>query len=176
MLVNRAKLNELLHHHLVRAQQRMKAQADKHRSKRQFDPGDMVYLRLQPYVQLTMAKRSCHKLSFRYFGPYKVLERIGAVAYRLALLARSLIHPVVHISLLKKAVQVSDLPLTCSTDEVEVYPKAILRRQLIKRGGSSIPSVLVRWSGLPDTLATWENLADLRRRFPSAPAWGQASP
>jgi hypothetical protein len=34
--------------------------------------------------------------------------------------------------------------------------------------------VLVKWSGWPESMATWEDAADLKRRFPSAPAWGQA--
>lgn len=66
-LQERAHMNEILHQQLVRAQQRMKNQADKHRSERQFAVGDQVYLKLQPYVQMSVAHRSCHKLSFRYF-------------------------------------------------------------------------------------------------------------
>lgn len=49
-LQERAGLNELLRQQLLRAQQRMKHQANKHRSERQFEVGDMVYLKLQPYV------------------------------------------------------------------------------------------------------------------------------
>jgi ribosomal protein L21E len=44
--------------HLLRAQLRMKKQADKHRVERSFDVGDMVFLKLQPYVQTSLAPRS----------------------------------------------------------------------------------------------------------------------
>ena len=67
--------------HLERAQLRMERQANKKRMERQFLVGDMVYLRLQPYVQTSVAQRSSQKLAFKYFGPYKVLKRVGSVAY-----------------------------------------------------------------------------------------------
>jgi hypothetical protein len=73
----------LIRQHLARAQHRMKMQADKHRSERTFQVGDSVYLRLQPYVQSSVAERSSQKLSFKYFGPYLVLQRVGQVAYKL---------------------------------------------------------------------------------------------
>lgn len=178
-LQNRAHMNEVLHQQLTRAQQRMKHQADKHRSERVFAVGDMVYLKLQPYVQMIVARRSCQKLCFMYFGPYKILERIGEVAYRLDLLQSSQIHPLVHVFLLKKVIhsgiQVqADLPENCVSEEAEVVPEEILSRQLIKRGNSAVPYGLIRWTGLPASLATWENLRQLQLRFPGAPAWGQA--
>ena len=66
--------------------------------------GDRVYLKLQPYVQSSLAPRSSQKLSFKYFGPYTVEERIGSLAYRLALPPSAHIHPVFHVSLLKQAI------------------------------------------------------------------------
>lgn len=96
-------MRESVRRHLLRAQQRMKAQADKRRSERSFNVGDSVYLKLQPYVQSSLAPRAHLKLSFRYYGPYTVLERIGPVAYKLALPPSSSIHPVFHVSLLKPA-------------------------------------------------------------------------
>jgi hypothetical protein len=67
----------------------MKNQADKKRMERSFEPGDMVYMKLQPYVQTSVAQRSNKKLSFKFYGPFQVLEKIGEVAYRLDLPATS---------------------------------------------------------------------------------------
>lgn len=53
--------------HLHRAPQRMKVQADKHRAESCFDIGDMVFLKIQPYVQSSVAHRANHKLSFKFF-------------------------------------------------------------------------------------------------------------
>ena len=63
----------------------MKTQADKRRSERTFDVGDLVYLKLQPYVQVSLAPRAHQKLSFKYFGPYNIPARVGSVAYKLEL-------------------------------------------------------------------------------------------
>jgi hypothetical protein len=84
----------------------MKHQADKHRAEREFAVGDNVYLKLQPYVQTSIARHPHQKLAFRYYGPYTVLQRIGSVAYKLNL---PQIHPVVHVSLLKKAIGLTAL-------------------------------------------------------------------
>lgn len=80
----------------------MKAQADQKRSERVCEEGDMVFLKLQPYIQSSLASRGNNKLLFRYYGPYRVLQRIGPVAYKLDLPPQAKIHPVIHVSQLKK--------------------------------------------------------------------------
>lgn len=82
----------------------MKSYADKGRSEREFQVGDNMYLKLQPYIQSSVAPRTNQKLSFKYYGPFPVIERVGAVAYKLQLPDDCRIHPVVHVSQLKRHV------------------------------------------------------------------------
>lgn len=97
-LSERPLMQDLVKQHLLRAQARMKHQSDKHRSEHEFAVGDWVYLKIQPYVQSSLAQRSCQKLAFRFFGPFPIIARIGAVAYKLKLPDQSTIHPVFHVS------------------------------------------------------------------------------
>jgi hypothetical protein len=76
-LVGRAQMQELVQQHLLHTQDQMKHQANKGCSERVFSVGDMVFLKLQPYVQSSLMHRANHKMSFRFFGPYKILEKIG---------------------------------------------------------------------------------------------------
>jgi hypothetical protein len=96
---------QILKDNLTMAQNRMKQQADQNRSERSFEVGDWVFLRLQPYKQMShkQAKKD-NKLSPKYYGPYKVLEKIGTMAYKLELPTSSRVHPVFHVSCLKKVI------------------------------------------------------------------------
>lgn len=162
--------------HLLRAQQRMKSQADKHRTERSFEVGDSVFLKLQPYIQASVAPRANHKLAFKFFGPYRILERIGAVAYRLDLPPSSKVHPVFHVSLLRKVLKPNCqvVPQLPPPDAHLLVPEKVLQRRVVQRANKSLVQVLVQWSDGAEDLATWEDLDSIKQRFPHAPAWGQA--
>jgi hypothetical protein len=84
-LEERKNFSEMLKQNLARAQNMMKLEADSKRTSRQFQMGEHVLLKLQPYVQSSLVSRPCPMLAFKYFGPLTMLERIGSVAYRLEL-------------------------------------------------------------------------------------------
>ena len=81
------------------AQNRMKEKMDQHHSERIFDVGDWVFLRLQPYKKMSLKQaKKDNKLSPKYYGPYKALQKIGTMAYKLKFPASSRVHPVFHVS------------------------------------------------------------------------------
>ena len=161
-------MTTMIREHLLRAQSRMTMQEDKHRSNRVFQPGDWVFLKLQPYMQQSVSRRSNHKLGFKFFGPYQVLDKVGEVSYRLALPPSSKIHPVVHVSLLKPA----DPPVegTDSGDSLQYavvatqtsIPVQVLQSRLVRFGGRTRRQYKIAWSGLPLSMATWEWSSALR--------------
>ena len=176
-LHERQLMNALVKQHLLRSKQRMKKQADMKRSERQFQVGDMVFLKLQPYVQSSIAARSCNKLAFKFFGPFRVLARVGSVAYKLQLPESSSVHPIFHVSQLKMVVGAGHSASPSLPDDNIQWsiPERVLQRRLLQKGLRSVSQVLVKWSLVPEALSTWEDLEALKQQFPHAPAWGQVA-
>jgi hypothetical protein len=149
----------LIKQHLSRAKLRMKKQADKSRSERSFAVGDKVFLKLQPYVQTSLSPRSNQKLAYKCFGPFPILERIGQVAYRLQLPESSSIHPVFHVSQLKNVISAADKVTDYFPDDLTSpkVPESILQKRVLHHGLTPVQQVLVKWSGWPASMATWED-------------------
>jgi hypothetical protein len=70
---------------------------------REFKVGEHVLLKVKP-KKISLKLGSCTKLAARFCGPFEILDRIGPVAYMLALPASMNVHNVFHVSLLKKYV------------------------------------------------------------------------
>lgn len=176
-LEERQLMQDLLQHNLHHAQQQMKTQADKKRSERTFSAGDQVFVKLQPYVQSSVARRANHKLAFRYFGPYQILKSINPAAYEVALPSTSKIHPVFHVSQLRKALLPGtpvSTQLPAITDQT-VIPVKILAHRWKRGPHGRTEQVQVQWSDPAVLDITWENKGELFQRFPDAAAWGQAA-
>lgn len=144
-LLDRQAMLRHLKDNLANAQSRMKTYADKFRSEREFLVGDMVFLKLQPYRQNSVALRKHLKLASRYYGPYKVLQKIGNVAYKLELPSGSKVHPVFHVSLLKKSVSdgvtpLQNLPPISDEGIFRLTPSAAVDKRIISRGKKSSSS------------------------------------
>ncbi|RVW14863.1 Transposon Tf2-11 polyprotein [Vitis vinifera] len=128
---------------------RMKQQADSKRRDIQFTVGDQVLLKLRPYRQQTVFKRAHQKLSSRYYGPYPILEKIGAVAYRLQLPPTAQIHPVFHVSLLKPYNGTPVVTPLADNGVITLEPQQILDTRWIKLGDTFMEESLVHWKHLP---------------------------
>ena len=93
------------------------------------------------------------------------------MACKLALPATSGIHPVFHVSLLKKklgmgTVVQTNLPLTAEDGHVQLEPIAILDRKIVKKHNKPHSLVLIQWSNSVPEDATWESWYDIHQRFP----------
>lgn len=111
-----------------------------------FEEGDMLYLKIQPYKLKKVPTRLNQKLSSRYYSPYVITAKINAVAYKLKLPEGYKVHPVFHISLLRKSInstaQIKPLP-ACLNEEWELQPEPeqVLAVRLNKEGE---PEALVK--------------------------------
>jgi hypothetical protein len=77
---NRQVASQVIKDTLIKAQARIKQHADKNRTDKEFSVGDMVYLKLQPYRYTSLSTHRCLKLHSKFYGPFRILNRIGKAA------------------------------------------------------------------------------------------------
>ncbi|GJV15524.1 putative reverse transcriptase domain-containing protein [Tanacetum coccineum] len=134
------------------ARDRQKSYADRRRKPLEFEVGDKVMLKVSPWKGvIRFGKRG--KLNPRYIGPFKILAKVGMLAYRLELPKQlSRVHSTFHVSNLKKCLV--DEPQAILLDEIQIddklnfieEPVEIMDREVKRLKQSSIPIVKVHWN------------------------------
>ena len=162
----------LIRQRLLTAESRQKNYADVRRRPLEFEIGDHVLLKVMPKRGVVrFGKRG--KLSARFIGPFEILERIGTVAYRLALPpSMSGVHEVFHVSMLWK--YTPNLAHVVDWGQIEVDtdgtfeegPVCILdsRDQVLRRKTARLVRVLWRHYGVEESM--WEREDTMRTTYP----------
>ena len=153
---------------LREAQSQYVYQANKHRRLiplEQFQVGDQVYIHRDNFIPPSMRSAPARKFQPKYFGPYPIISRVGATAYKVRMPAAVKSHPIFHSSQLKLH-QSSDVypdrtgyqedPVT--VDGVDYY---VVEKILDRRMSRRKVQYLIQWLGYPISEATWQNKTDL---------------
>ncbi|GFY96673.1 hypothetical protein Acr_11g0009790 [Actinidia rufa] len=163
---------KVIQQRLQMVQSRQKSYADIQRRELEFEEGDYVFLKVSPSKGINRFSKK-GKLKSRYIGPFKVLQRIGPVVYRIALpLELSHVHDVFHVSMLRKSVHdpthvINHYPLDMSEylSYVEKPIEIVDRRDQVLRN-KVIPIVRVLWQNHTWEESTWEQEDEIRELYP----------
>ncbi|GFS36766.1 hypothetical protein Acr_00g0047920 [Actinidia rufa] len=162
---------KVIQQRLQTVQSCQKSYADVRRRDLEFGEGDHVFLKISPSKGINhFGKRG--KLKPRYIGPFEILQRIGTVAYRIALPPElSHVHDVFHVSMLRKYIHdpahvIHHYPLDMRKDlsYVETPIEIVDRRDQVLRN-KVIPLVRVVWRNHSYEESTWEREDEIRERY-----------
>ncbi|GKE12794.1 putative reverse transcriptase domain-containing protein [Tanacetum coccineum] len=154
------------------ARDRQKSYVDIRRKPLEFQVGDKVMLKVSPWKGVIhFGKRG--KLNPRYIGPFKILAKVGTVAYRLEPPEQlSRVHSTFHVSNLEKCI--SEETLAILLDEIQIddklhfieEPVRIMDREVRRLKQSHIPIVKVRWNSRRGHEFTWEREDQMQKKYP----------
>ncbi|GKC08717.1 putative reverse transcriptase domain-containing protein, partial [Tanacetum coccineum] len=164
---------------IVQIKQRMqaahdpqKSYADLKRKQREFQVGDKVMLKVSPWKGVVHFGKQ-GKLNPGYVGPFKVLGKVGEVAYKLELPEElSRVHNTFHVSNLKKCYAVEPLAVLLDglhfDDKLQFVeePIEIVDREVKRLKRSRIPLVKVRWNSKRGPEFTWEREDQFKKKYP----------
>ncbi|GJR71398.1 putative reverse transcriptase domain-containing protein [Tanacetum coccineum] len=151
---------------------RQKSYADLKRKPMEFQVGDRVMLKVSPWKGVVRFGKQ-RKLNPRYFGPFKVLEKVRSIAYKLELPQElSIVHNTFHVSNLKK--YYSDEPLAVTLEGLHVNdklrfveePVEIMDREVKRLKQSRILIFKVRWNSRRGPEFTWEREDQFQKKYP----------
>ncbi|KAL4282270.1 hypothetical protein GQ457_03G027210 [Hibiscus cannabinus] len=171
----------IIYNRLKEAFDRQKAYADLRRRDIQYKVGEKAFLKVSPWKKISRFGKK-GKLSPRIIGPFEVIEKVGPVAYRLALPPEfNKIHDVFHVSMLRK--YRSDPSHILEPEEVELYPNLtyqeepvqILAREVKRLRNKAVPLVKVLWRSHNTEEATWEPENTMKEQYPHLFSSAQAN-
>ncbi|GKC42079.1 hypothetical protein Tco_1059801 [Tanacetum coccineum] len=151
---------------------RQKSYVDLQRKPLEFQVGDKVMLKVSPWKEVIRFGRR-EKLNPRYIGPFKIIAKVGTVAYHLELLEKlSRVHSTFHILKLKKCM--ADEPLAVPLDEIQVdnklnfieEPVEVMDCEVKRLKQIHILIVKVRWNSKRGLEFTWEREDQMQKKYP----------
>ena len=154
------------------ATDRQKSYADMKRKDIRFKIGEKVFLKVSPWKKVMRFGKN-GKLSPRFIDPYEGIEKVGPVAYRLALPPNlEKIHNVFHVSMLRR--YRSDLSHVVPSETIELRldltheedPVEILAHEVKELRNKKILLVKVLWRNHKTEEATWESEETMRQQYP----------
>ena len=120
-----------------------------------------MFIRLQPYKQVSLKQGGKKKLAPNFYGPYQITNKISQVAYKLQLPNKSRIHNVFHVSCLKKMlgqhqIVQTILPMLDDEGRVILEPEAIITTRERRLRSRTLKEYLIRWKFFSDEDTSWE--------------------
>ena len=163
---------QIIHQRLKAAIDRQRSYANLKRKDIEYEIRDKVFLKVSSWKKILRFGRK-GKLSPRFISPYEILERVGPVAYRLALpMELAKLHDVFHVSMLRR--YLSDTSHILPVQDIQVQedftfdeePKAIIDHEIRQLRNKKIPLVKVLWQHYGMEEATWEPKSTMRVQYP----------